>query len=142
IVLNNFAYLVTLAGSNSQGDTDALKLIEEAGQILGPTTDILDTRSAIYIASKQYQKAIRDSEYAVTDSPSPSKYFHLAAARLYAGENKAALEAWDKASELGDIKKDLNRLEYDRFEDVKAKIEQLKSQNSKVTEADRPRQAG
>lgn len=142
IVLNNLAYLVTLAGSNAQADTDPLKLIEEASQILGPTTDILDTRSAINIASKNYQKAIRDSEYAVTDSPSPSKYFHLAAAHLYAGENKAALEAWDKATELGDIKKDLNRLEYDRFDDVKSKIDQLKSQNSKVTEADRPRQAG
>jgi cellulose synthase operon protein C len=142
IVLNNLAYLVTLAGTSSQADADPMKLIEEASQILGPTTDILDTRSAVNIANKQYQKAIRDSEYAVTDSPSPSKYFHLAAAHLYAGENKAAIEAWDKAAELGDIKKDLNRLEYDRFEDVKTKIDQLKSQNSKVTEADRPRQAG
>ena len=79
----------------------------------------------------------------MTDNPSPSKYFHLAAAHLYAGENKAwRLEAWDKAGELGDIKKDLNRLEYDRFDDIKSKIDQLKSQNSKVTEADRPRQAG
>jgi tetratricopeptide (TPR) repeat protein len=142
IVLNNLAYLVTLAGASSQSDTDPLKLIEEASQILGPTTDILDTRSAVNIANKEYQKAIRDSEYAVTDNPSPSKYFHLAAAHLYAGENKAAIEAWDKGNELGDIKKDLNRLEYDRFDDVKAKIDQLKSQNSKVTEADRPRQAG
>ena len=57
-------------------------------------------------------------------------------------ENKEAIEAWDKAAQLGDIKKDLNRLEYDRFEEVKAKIEQLRGQNAKVTEADRPRQAG
>jgi tetratricopeptide (TPR) repeat protein len=142
VVLNNLAYLVTLAGTGSQADADPLKLIEEASEILGPTTDILDTRSAVYIAKKEYQKAIRDSEYAVTDSPSPSKYFHLAAAHLYAGENKAAIEAWDKANELGDIKKDLNHLEYDRFEDVKTKIEHLKNQNSKVTETERTRPAG
>jgi tetratricopeptide (TPR) repeat protein len=142
IVLNNLAYLVVLANTASQGDTDAMKLIEEASEILGPTTDILDTRSVAEISQKQYQKAIHDSELAVTDNPSQSKYFHLAVAHLYAGENKEAIEAWDKAAELGDIKKDLNRLEYDRFEEVKAKIEQLRGQNAKVTEADRPRQAG
>jgi cellulose synthase operon protein C len=142
IVLNNLAYLVVLADTGSQADADPKKLIDEASEILGPTTDILDTRSAIEIAQKEYQKAIRDSELAVTDNPSPSKYFHLAVAHLYAGENKAAIEAWDKATELGDIKKDLNRLEYDRFEEVKTKIEQLKGPGSKVTEAERPRQAG
>jgi tetratricopeptide (TPR) repeat protein len=142
IVLNNLAYLVVLADASSQADTDPKKLIDEASDILGPTTDILDTRSVIYIAQKDYQKAIRDSELAVTDNPTPSKYFHLAAAHLYAGENKAAIEAWDKANELGDVKKDLNRLEYDRFDEVKGKIEQLKGQNSKVTEAERLRPAG
>jgi cellulose synthase operon protein C len=142
VVLNNLAYLVALANTNAQADTDPKKLVDEAGDILGPTTDILDTRAVIYISQKDYQKAIRDSELAITDNPSPSKYFHLAVAHLYAGENKAAIEAWDKADELGDIKKDLNRLEYDRFDEVKGKIEQLKGQNSKVTEAERQRQAG
>jgi tetratricopeptide (TPR) repeat protein len=142
IVLNNLAYLVVLSDAGAQADTDPKKLIDEASEILGPTTDVLDTRSVIYIAQKDYQKAIRDSELAITDAPSPSKYFHLAVAHLYAGENKAAIEAWDKAIELGDIKKDLNRLEHDRFEEIKSKIEQLKGQGSKVTEADRPRQAG
>jgi tetratricopeptide (TPR) repeat protein len=142
IVLNNLAYLVVLANAGSQADADPKKLIDEAGEILGPTTDILDTRSVIEIAQKEYQKAIRDSELAVTDSPSPSKYFHLAVAHLYAGENKAAIEAWDKANDLGDVKKDLNRLEYDRFDEIKAKIEQLKGQSSKVTEAEPLRKAG
>jgi tetratricopeptide (TPR) repeat protein len=142
IVLNNLAYLVVLANAGSQADADPKKLIDEAGEILGPTTDILDTRSVVEIAQKEYQKAIRDSELAVTDSPSPSKYFHLAVAHLYAGENKAAIEAWDKANDLGDVKKDLNRLEYDRFDEIKAKIEQLKGQSSKVTEAEPLRKAG
>src|SRR5262249_41040252 len=120
IVLNNLAFLVTLADTGQKSGVDPMKLVQEAAQILGPTSDILDTRALIYISKGDYRKAIDDLELAVTDNPTPSKYFHKVLAHLGAGENKAALEAWDKAEQLGDIHNDLNRLEFGRFDETKA----------------------
>jgi tetratricopeptide (TPR) repeat protein len=137
IVLNNLAFLVALAESETETGVDPMKLVQEAAQILGPTADILDTRAVVYIAQKDYEGAIRDLNYSVTDNPTRSKYFHLAVAHLAAGENKAALEAWEKAEQLGDIRSDLNRMEYDRYEEIKSKIEQLRSQNAKLTDTKR-----
>jgi tetratricopeptide (TPR) repeat protein len=131
-----------LAGSSAEVGLDPLKLVEEAAEILGPTADILDTRAVAYISRGEYQKAIDDLTFSVTDNPTPSKYFHKAAAHLGAGENTAAIEAWEKAEELGDIRSDLNRLEYDRFDDVKRQIEQLRAQQRQLTDTDRRRAAG
>ena len=142
VVLNNLAFLISLAGSSAEVGLDPLKLVEEAAEILGPTADILDTRAVAYISRGEYQKAIDDLTFSVTDNPTPSKYFHKAAAHLGAGENTAAIEAWEKAEELGDIRSDLNRLEYDRFDDVKRQIEQLRAQQRQLTDTDRRRAAG
>jgi cellulose synthase operon protein C len=133
---------VALAGSEAETGVDPLKLVQEAAQILGPTADILDTRAVVYSSQGDHQKAIRDLEYSVTDNPTPSKYFHKAVAHLGAGENKAAVESWVKAEELGDIRANLNRMEYPQFDQAKAKIENLRSQNAKLTDADKLRAAG
>lgn len=133
IVLNNLAYLMALSGGDPASADEALKLVQEAAQILGPTADILDTRAVTYIAKGDYQKAIQDMELAVLDTPSPAKYFHTALAHLRAGQNKEALEAWDKADELAkadgreSIRDSLNRIEYDRYDDTKAKIDELRN---------------
>jgi tetratricopeptide (TPR) repeat protein len=140
IVLNNLAFLVALAGSSASSDVDALKLIQEAAQIMGPNSDILDTRAVVYISRKQPKEAIHDLELAVTDNPTDAKYFHKAQAHLLAGENAAAVEAWDKAEELGLARDSLNRMEHDSFEDVKAKIEQIRG--ASVTQAEPRRRAG
>src|SRR5262249_18163481 len=90
VVLNNLAYLEALANvayleglaDKPTGDAaDALAAINEASDILGPNSDILDTRAVVYLSQKQYDKAIADLELSVTDSPTPSKYFHLAEAQ-------------------------------------------------------------
>jgi tetratricopeptide (TPR) repeat protein len=141
IVLNNLAFLVALAGNEAQAGVDPLKLVQEASQILGPTADILDTRAVIYTVNGEYQKAIRDLDYSVTDNPTAAKYFHKAVAHLGAGENTAAIEAWDKAHDLSeDVRSTLNRMEFELYDQTKTKIEQLRGQ--KLTDADRFRAAG
>jgi tetratricopeptide (TPR) repeat protein len=139
IVLNNLAFLASLQGS-AASDMDALKLVEEASQILGPSSDILDTRAVVYISRKQYKEAIRDLELAVTDNPTASKYFHKAQAHLLAEENRAAVEAWEKAEGLGLTEKSLNRMEHELYEQLKSKIDQLRG--GSVTQAEPLRRAG
>jgi tetratricopeptide (TPR) repeat protein len=140
IVLNNLAFLQALAGPSAASDIDPLKLVEEAAQIMGPNSDILDTRAVVLIARKQYKQAIHDLELAVTDMPTDAKYFHKAQAHLLAGENRAAVEAWEKAEELGLSRDSLNRMEHEQFEQIKSKIDQLRG--GSVTQAEPRRRAG
>jgi tetratricopeptide (TPR) repeat protein len=140
VVLNNLAFLVALAGQSAASDVDAMALVDEAVKIMGPNSDILDTRAVVRIARKQYKQAAGDLELAVTDTPTDAKYFHKAQAHLLAGENRAAVEAWEKAEELGLTRDSLNRLEHDRYDQVKAKIDQIRG--ASVTQAQPRRRAG
>ena len=140
IVLNNAAFLLALDTSAKAGADDPLQMVEEAIQIMGPSSDILDTRAVVRISQKDYKSAIRDLEFAVTDNPTSSKYYHKAVAHLLNNENKAAVEAWEKAEELGLKREDLNRMEFEQFDDMKKKIDQIRQR--KVTQAEAPRKAG
>ena len=64
------------------GSDDPLKLIQEATEIMGPNSDILDTRAVVLISQKQYEPAIQALELSVTDTPTASKYYHKAVAHL------------------------------------------------------------
>lgn len=140
IVLNNLAFLVALAGPSAKVDADPLKLVEESKDIMGPNSDILDTRAVVHISRKQYQEAIEDLELSVTDNPTASKYFHKAQAHLLAGQNRAAVEAWEKAEELGLDHDAVNLMEVELLDNLKAKIEQIRGNS--VTQADGLRRAG
>ncbi len=78
VVLNNLSFLLALSGSNAATDADPLKWVDEAAQIMGPNSDILDTRAVVLTAEKKYKQAIQDLELSVTDNPTASKYYHLA----------------------------------------------------------------
>ena len=128
IVLNNLSFLVALAGSrDAAADIDAMKLVQEAESILGPNADILDTKAVVLIEREQYKDAIEELKLSVTDNPTGAKYFHMVVAHLAAGEKGAALEAWDKAEAVGLTRDELNRLEHDRYDKVKAQIDQLRA---------------
>ena len=109
------------------GSDDPLKLIQEATDIMGPNSDILDTRAVVLISQKQYEPAIQALELSVTDTPTASKYYHKAVAHLGAGENRAAVEAWQKAEELGLGRDSLNRMEYEQFDEMKKKIDKIRN---------------
>jgi len=140
VVLNNLAFLVALAEKSTATDIDPMKLVNEALDILGPSSDILDTRAIVFISRGQYKEAVADLELSVTDNPTASKYFHLAQAHLGAKESRAAVDAWEKAEGLGLSRESLNRMEFDRFEKAKAQIDKIRG--TSVTKSDRLGKAG
>jgi tetratricopeptide (TPR) repeat protein len=136
VVLNNLAFLLALDTSAQNTADDPLKMVEEAIDIMGPSSDILDTRAVVRNSKKDYKGAIRDLELAVTDGPTASKYYHKAVAHLGDGQNKAAVEAWEKAEELGLNRDSLNRMEFDQYEEMKKKIDQIRGK--KITRTESP----
>jgi tetratricopeptide (TPR) repeat protein len=141
IVLNNLSFLVSLERS-AASDIDPLKLANEAAEILGPNSDILDTRAVALMAKGQYSQAIVDLIDAVTDNPTPAKYFHLAQAYFYSGEKRSALNAWTKAEELGLTREVLNRMEHDKYDELKREMEAVRRGGASVTQTDALRRAG
>jgi tetratricopeptide (TPR) repeat protein len=126
VMLNNLSYMTALTGAdNASADIDPLALVQEAAQIIGPTAEILDTRAVVYISRKRYDEAIGDLDLGVTVEPTASKYFHKAIAHNGNKENRAMLDAWNKAVELGLSRKSLNQLEHKQYDELSAKIEQL-----------------
>lgn len=132
VVLNNLAYLLALAPSEEGGVDEARGYVNEAVNLLGPQTDILDTRAMIKIAAKQYEGAIDDLSLAVIDRPTATKYFHLAIAHLQAGQNQMAANAWKKAIDLGLTRESVSRLEKEQYDKIQAELESLGLQSAQL----------
>jgi Tfp pilus assembly protein PilF len=132
VALNNLAYLLVLGAADQTSSDEATKLVNEAVSILGPSSEILDTRAVLEIARGNHAAAITDLESAIIDSPTASKHFHLTQALLGAGNNREAIVAWDKAIELGLEPEEVNRLEMPAYEKTAARIEQLKQQTGSL----------
>jgi tetratricopeptide (TPR) repeat protein len=120
---NNLAYLLASTGAKLD---DAVTAANEAIDVLGPISDILDTRALVYIARGEYAKAIEDMNLAVKVGATPSKYYHLAAAQLAGGDEQGALQSWKKVEEGKLTPETISKLERARFEEVKAKIDALR----------------
>jgi uncharacterized protein HemY len=138
-VLNNLAFLIALAGPSAANNVDPMVLVHDAEDILGPNSDILDTRAVVHIARKEYKQAINDLVLSVTDKPTASKFFHKAVAHLGAGDTRGALEAWKNAEALTLNRDAINRMEFDLYEKTKAQIDKLRGPS--VTKVE-PRKAG
>jgi tetratricopeptide (TPR) repeat protein len=95
--LNNLAFLLALQSNKPEDLEQALNSVNEAISILGPISDILDTRALVYLANGQFAEAAADMKLSVMVGPTPSKYYHLAAAELGAGNEQGAKAAWDRA---------------------------------------------
>jgi tetratricopeptide (TPR) repeat protein len=140
IFLNNLAFLLALDTSAKTASDDPLKMVQDAANIMGPNSAILDTRAVVLSSQKDFKGAIRDLELSVTDDPTASKYYHKAVAHLGAGENQNAIKAWEKAESLGLDRNALNPMEFEQFEDMKGKIDQLRKRS--VTQAEPRAKAG
>lgn len=123
IVLNNLAFLLALGAAPEDKPDEALTLVQEAVDILGPSSDILDTRAMVYLARNQYREAIDDLNNAVIDLPTASKWYHKALAHLKADQADEAVKAWKAAVALGLGPDSLNRVEKEQYEQTKEKIE-------------------
>jgi tetratricopeptide (TPR) repeat protein len=98
VALNNLAWLLAQRADNGK---EALPLIERAIDVLGPRPELLDTRAIAYLALKQGDLAVRDVERALADTPTPTRYFHLARAQRQANNRDAAIAALKKARASG-----------------------------------------
>ncbi|MEO1496906.1 MAG: tetratricopeptide repeat protein [Planctomycetota bacterium] len=132
IILNNFAYLQALTNSSSEAIAEARRCVDEAVEILGPGTDILDTRAVVAIADKRYDEAIADLKLSVIDRPTPTKYFHKAIAHLMAGQTEEAMAAWKEATDRGLSEDDISDLEIEQFRSVKEQLEGLGMQSASL----------
>jgi tetratricopeptide (TPR) repeat protein len=119
---NNLAYLLALSG---QDPDRALEAVNQAIEVIGPISDILDTRALVYLARGENDKAVEDMQLSIKVGPTPSKYFHLVWALLAAGKDDAARDAWKKAQEAGLTPAPASKLEEKPFEDVQKKIQSL-----------------
>jgi tetratricopeptide (TPR) repeat protein len=99
--LNNLAFILALQSKRPEDLELALRSSNQAVEILGPLSDILDTRALVYIASNHFEDAVADMRLSVMVSPTPSKYYHLAVAELGAGNEAAAKAAWARAKADG-----------------------------------------
>ena len=123
IVLNNLGYLLALANTDKASISEATAYVDEAVDLLGPNTDILDTRAVIAIADERFADAIADLKLALIDGPSAMKYFHLAVAYALNGQTDEALAAWNSALKKGLDRESVSRLEREQYDRVKQQLE-------------------
>ena len=119
---NNLAYLLALSKQQPQ---EALKIIDDSMSVLGPISDILDTRGLVYLSMGEPAKAVQDFQNCVRKDATPSKRFHLVRALLAAGEIEAAKTAWKQALDAGLTKDKVAKLELEEFDAVTAKVKSL-----------------
>jgi tetratricopeptide (TPR) repeat protein len=120
-VLNNLAYLLALQNIDT---ARALKLVEEARAIRGPSDDILDTEAVVQMVLGNYTAAIENLKLAVTEDPNAEKWFHLARAYHLAGNRAEAREAWGRAKDFEIGPEKLNRMEHQALADFSKEMEQ------------------
>ncbi len=96
--LNNLAYILALEGDKTG---QALRLVERAIKVAGPLGAVLDTRATAYLALGNNDKAIEDLRAALDEAPTSASYYHIAVAYQRNDQRDKALEAMNKAKDLG-----------------------------------------
>jgi tetratricopeptide (TPR) repeat protein len=119
IVLNNLSFLLAVKTNN--GDR-ALKLVDDAIQILGPTSDLLDTRAMAHMARGDGKNAVEDLRLALNGSVEPMKLFHLALAENQAGNAQQAAEAWQRAKDNKFSPDQLSEPERKLYDQLRSKL--------------------
>ena len=117
---NNLAYVLALQGQGKE----SMGLVKEAIGILGPISDLRDTRAMVHLALNEPHKAIDDLDAAIAHGgETPFKFFHKALAELHAGNRVNATEAFEHALELGLEVDQLNALEQQQFNTLVDKLD-------------------
>lgn len=98
VALNNLAWLLA---QKPDGAAEALTLINQAIQLVGPRAELLDTRAVVHLAQQRTDRAIADLEQSNAEAPNSQRYFHLARAHLLAKDSESAAAFWKKAKASG-----------------------------------------
>jgi tetratricopeptide (TPR) repeat protein len=115
LVKNNLAFILAVT---KQDLPEALRLIDESINVMGPMSDLLDTRGLIYLNQGNLPQAMADLKLSASDSPTLSKYLHLALAEKQADNLEGAREALAQAEELGDNLSRLTPLERKSYQQL------------------------
>jgi tetratricopeptide (TPR) repeat protein len=95
---NNLAFLLAVTNRG----TEALDVIGDAIEQLGPLAALKDTEAMAYLASGRMEEALTELRtIASSGQATPGMYFHLALAEHRSGNTAAAVEAFQKAQQMG-----------------------------------------
>ncbi len=122
IVQNNLAFILAGANPTPARGAESLKLIQEAISVLGPSSDLIDTRALAYMAQGKYDEAAADIRLAVGDRPTTSKFYHLAQVEKQLGNLEAAKDAIAKAQELHPEHNPFTPFERKGYEQLKSEL--------------------
>jgi tetratricopeptide (TPR) repeat protein len=122
LVKNNLAFVLAITKESPQALAEALKITDEAIRVLGPTSDLLDTRGLVYMNMAKSKEALADLRTAIAADASSTKYFHLAMAEKQAGNVEAARTALAKAVEMGIDANQFTPLEKANFEKLTTEL--------------------
>jgi len=117
IIANNLAFHLAKPKTASE----ARKLIDTAMAELGPLPDLLDTRGLVSLAQGDHGAALTDLRDAVLE-PTATKYLHLAAAEMAAGNSAAAKQALETARRKGLDKARLVPQDATRLKDLESEL--------------------
>lgn len=110
--LNNLSFVISLRDrGNPEKLAEALRMIDEAINLVGPISELLDTRGMVLLAQGNKADALKDLTEASTDKPTGIKLFHLALAQQAMGDLKGAEFSFRRARELGFAKEQVTSLE-------------------------------
>jgi tetratricopeptide (TPR) repeat protein len=98
VALNNLAWILA---PRSETANEALRCVERAIDLVGPTGELLDTRARILIARGDVDRATDDLRQALAQARTPLRFFHLALAQFAQLKKPDALESFKEARALG-----------------------------------------
>jgi tetratricopeptide (TPR) repeat protein len=98
MALNNLAFALAM---QKKSLPEALEFANQAMQLLGQTSDLLDTRGMVYLSMENFAAAANDfSEAVLVQDPSPLKLLHLAYAQDMAGDRLGARQTLLRAKDM------------------------------------------
>ena len=84
-----------------EASDEALKCVERAIELTGPSGELLDTRARIFIARGNLERAIDDLNQALDYSQTPLRHFHLALAQFKQLKKNEAIHSFKEATTRG-----------------------------------------
>lgn len=117
--MNNLAWLLAV---HEEKYDEALGLIQQASERVGPVPALRDTRAVVLMLKGQAGQAVQELREVVEAQPEPSHFFHLARAYQSANDATAAKEALAKAVALGLEPNQLHILERGAYEKLREEL--------------------
>jgi tetratricopeptide (TPR) repeat protein len=118
--LNNLSFLLAMQGKNKD---EAVKLIDQALNLFGPQSDVLDTHGVVYLSKGDTRRALEDlSDCVIATEPKAIQYVHLAMAQTVAQDYPAARKSLERADALHFSTEELSPLEKSRYQEMLQKL--------------------